>query len=160
MSSIPVPCSKSNGVLSCVSIIAQSCAIDKVYLVSGLQNALWKCHFLSELLLLSLCCLNVLTYNLSQELLIQKMQFFRTANLPRPKHCHQNCFLREALNRKNYRWIQKIFVFWEFNKNISFSTKFQYWISWKTNNLRFANSSLQYILLKMTINLPASKMKN
>ena len=80
MSSIPVPYSKSNGVLSCVSIIAQSCAIDKVYLVSRLQNALWNCHFLSELLFLSLCFLNVLTYNLSQELLFQRMQFFRTAN--------------------------------------------------------------------------------
>ena len=80
MSSIPVLYSKSNGVLSCVSIITQSCAIDKVYLVSRLQNALWNCHFLSELLFLSLCFLNVLTYNLSQELLFQKMQFFRTAN--------------------------------------------------------------------------------
>ena len=77
MSSIPVPYSKSNGVLSCVSIIAQSCAIDKVYLVRRLQNALWNCHFLSELLFLSLCFLNVLTYNLLQELLFQKMQFFR-----------------------------------------------------------------------------------
>ena len=39
MSSIPVSYSKNVGVLSCVSIIAQSCAMDKVYLISRLQNA-------------------------------------------------------------------------------------------------------------------------
>ena len=54
MSSIPVSYSKSVGVLSCVSIIAQSCAIDKVYLISRLQNALWNCYFLSKLLFQSL----------------------------------------------------------------------------------------------------------
>ena len=72
--------SKSVGVVSCVSIIAQSCAIDKVYLISRLQNALWNCCFLSKLLFQSLYFLKVLTYTLSQELLFQKMQFFRTAN--------------------------------------------------------------------------------
>ena len=115
-------------------------------LFSRLQNALWNCHFLSELLFLSLCFLNVLTYNLLQELLFQKMQFFRANfqqtlkylgsqsdalvtksfhQIPRLKLCHQNYFLREALNRTNYRRIREIFVFGESNKNMSFSTKFQ-----------------------------------
>ena len=35
----PVSYSKSVGALSCVSVIAQSCAIDKVYLSSRLPNA-------------------------------------------------------------------------------------------------------------------------
>ena len=38
MSSIPVPESKGVGVLSCVPIIVQSRAIDKVYLISRLEN--------------------------------------------------------------------------------------------------------------------------
>ena len=80
MSSVPVSYSKSVGVLSCVSIIAHSCAIDKVYLISRLQNALWNCYFLSKLLFQSLHFLKVLTCTLSQELLFQGMQFFRTAN--------------------------------------------------------------------------------
>ena len=40
-----------------------------------------------------------------------------------------------------------------FNKNIYFSTEFQYWISQRTNNLT-CYSSLQFILLKMTISIP------
>ena len=67
------------GVLSCVSVIAQSCAIDKVYLIR-LRNALWNCYFWSKLLFQSLHFLKLLTYTLSQELLFQRMQFFRTAN--------------------------------------------------------------------------------
>ena len=51
MSSIAVSYSKSVEVFSCVSIIAQSCAIDKFYLISRLHNALWNCYFLSKLLL-------------------------------------------------------------------------------------------------------------
>ena len=78
MSLIPVPYSKSVGVLSCVSIIAQSCAIDKVYLISRLHNALWNCYFWSKLLFQSLYFLKVLTYTLSQEVLFQRI--FRTAN--------------------------------------------------------------------------------
>ena len=35
----PVSYSESVGALSCVSVIAQSCAIDKVYLSSRLPNA-------------------------------------------------------------------------------------------------------------------------
>ena len=73
MSSRPVSYSKSVGVLSCVSIISQSCAIDKVYLISRLQNAPWNCYFLSKLLFQPI-------HTLSQELLFQRMQFFRTAN--------------------------------------------------------------------------------
>ena len=80
MSSIPVSYSKSVGVLSCVSIIAQSCAIDKVYLISRLQNVLWNCYFLSKLLFQSVYFLKDLTYTLSQEPLFQRMQFFRTSN--------------------------------------------------------------------------------
>ena len=80
MSSIPVSYSKSVGVLSCVSIIAQSCAIDKVYLISSLQNAPWNCYFLSKLLFKSLYFLKFFTYPLSQEPLFQTMQFFRTVN--------------------------------------------------------------------------------
>ena len=80
MSSIPVSYSKNVGVLSCVSIIAQSCAIDKVYLISRLQNARWNCYFWSKQLFQSFYFLKVLTYTHSQELLFQRMQFFRTAN--------------------------------------------------------------------------------
>ena len=103
MSSIPVPYSKSNGVLSCVSIIAQSCAIDKVYLISRLQNALWNCHFLNELLFLSLCFLNVLTYNLLQEIQkinFQKIQFFRTANLIKIPVSVLNSVLNQLKNQQ------------------------------------------------------------
>ena len=81
------------------------------------------------------------------------------------KYHDQGFAIKTAFSGKH--WIEqtidelgKFLVFGEFNKNIDFSTKFQYWMSWKTNNLRFASSSLQYILLKMTINQPASKMKN
>ena len=81
MSSIPVSYSKSGGVLSCVSIIAQSCAIDEVYLISRLHNALSNCYFLSKLFFQSLYFLKVLTYTLQQELFFQRIQFFKTANL-------------------------------------------------------------------------------
>ena len=81
MSLIPVSYSKSVEVLSCVSIIAQSCAIDKVYLISRLQNALSNFYFLSKLQFQSLNFLKVLTYTLSKDLLFQRMQLFITANL-------------------------------------------------------------------------------
>ena len=74
---IPVSHSKSVEALSCVSVIAQT--LDKVYLSSRLPNALWNCYFLSKLLFQSLYYLKVFTYTLSQELLFQRMQFFRTA---------------------------------------------------------------------------------
>ena len=76
----PVPYSKSVAVLSCVSIIAQSCAIDKVYLISRLHNVLWNWYFSSKLLFQSLYFLKVLTLPPSQELLFQRMQFFRIFN--------------------------------------------------------------------------------
>ena len=77
MGLIPVSHSKSVEALSCVSVIAQT--LDKVYLSSRLPNALWNCYFLSKLLFQSLYYLKVFTYTLSQELLFQRMQFFRTA---------------------------------------------------------------------------------
>ena len=47
MNSITVPYIKSMGVLSYVFIIAQSCAIDKVYLISRLRDALWNYYILN-----------------------------------------------------------------------------------------------------------------
>ena len=160
MSSRPVSYSKSVGVLSCVSIISQSCAIDKVYLISRLQNAPWNCYFLSKLLFQPI-------HTLSQELLFQRMQFFRTANFQqvtrggfRPwstrkvhrvihyseifplnsiiKNFASKLLSQDSIEQEKYRRMQKRFRFGEINKNINFNLKFQYWISWKTNNLRLA----------------------
>ena len=39
-------CSLNEGVLSCVSIVAQSCVIDKVYLISWLRKVQWNCYWL------------------------------------------------------------------------------------------------------------------
>ena len=122
MSLIPVSYSKSVGVLSFVSIIAQSCTIGKVYLISRLHNALWNCYFLSKLLFQSLYFLKFLTYTLSQELLFQKIQFFRTANF-----------------QQLTSWSFQILKYPGGGANQQFKTCY---------------SSLQYILLKMTLNLP------
>ena len=132
MSSIPVSYSKSVGVLSCVSIIAQSWTIDKVYLISRLQNVElepWNCYFLSKLLFQSLYFLKALTYTLGVH---RVMHYSENLSI---KYHDQNFW---ALNRTNYRQMRKSFVLGGFNKNINFSTKFQYWIGWKTNNLRLA----------------------
>ena len=43
VSSIPVGCSKSLRILSCVLIIAQSRVIEKVYLIGRLHKVLWNC---------------------------------------------------------------------------------------------------------------------
>ena len=163
------------GILSCVSVIAPSCAIDKVYLIIRLQNALWNCYFLSKLLFQSLDLLKLLTYILSQELLFKRMQFFRTANFQQLtswsfyilkylgggrgarvvhrvkyysgnlsiKYHDQNFYVKTAFSgqhwtEKTIDECEKSFILGEFNKNINFSTKFQYWIGWKTNNLRLA----------------------
>ena len=122
MSSIPVSYSKSVGVRSCVSIIAQSCAIGKVYLISRLHSAPWNCYFLSKLLFQSLYFLKFLTYTLSQELLFQRIQFFRTANF-----------------QQLTSWSFQILKYPGGGGNQQFKTCY---------------SSLQYILLKMTLNLP------
>ena len=105
MSSIPVSYSNSVGVLSCVSIIAQSWAIDKVCLISGLQNAPCNCYFLSKLYFLK-----VLTYTLSQELLFQRMQFFITANFQQPTSW--SFHILKYLERGFTEWCttQKIFL--------------------------------------------------
>ena len=75
MSSIPVLYSKSVGVLSCGSIIAQSRIIDKVYWISRLQNALWNCYFLTRLLFQSLSFLRSLL------ILFCKSYFFKGCSL-------------------------------------------------------------------------------
>ena len=80
MSSIPDPYSKSVGVLSCVSIIAQGLAVIKVDLINRLHNVLRNCYFFGTLLFKCLYFLKDLTYSLSQELPFQRMQFSRTAN--------------------------------------------------------------------------------
>ena len=49
--------------------------------------------------------------------------------------------------------MQKIPFFGEFNKNINFSTKFQYWINWKTNNL-------YDLLFLVAINSPKNDSKH
>ena len=50
--------------------------------------------------------------------------------------------------------MQKNFAFVEFNKNINLSTKFLVLNQVKNHQLKTSYSSLQYILLKMTINVP------
>ena len=53
-----------------------------------------------------------------------------------------------------------------FNKNINFSTKFQCWIGWKTNNLKLLiphcniYSSLQYTAILFICNLSYKKSKS
>ena len=85
-------------VLSCVSIIAQSCTIDKVYLISRLPNVLWNCYFLSKPLF------QVSTRAVHQSgALLKKCFHF----IPLPKLLHQNCFLRAALKKAIYRRMQK-----------------------------------------------------
>ena len=63
---------------------------------------------------------------------------------------HQIFFFRGALNRTIYQIIQKISVFRVFNKNINFSTEFQYRVSLKKQQFITWYSSLHSILLKMT----------
>ena len=55
--------------------------------------------------------------------------------------------------------MQKSLVQGEFNKNINFSTKFQYWIGWKTNNLKDL-LFLIAIYSSKNDNKGASEMKN
>ena len=69
------------GVLSCVSIIAQSRIRDKVYLISSLHKVLQNCYFLSKLLFHRLFgpCFLKAAIPFLQKLRFQKM-FFKTAN--------------------------------------------------------------------------------
>ena len=144
------------GVLSCVSIIAQSRVIDKAYLIIRLHNVLWNCYFLSQLLFQNLYFLKVLSYTILQELLFQRMQFFRTANLEQVtswsfktskflggsqsgallrnisiKYHDQNLCLIIVFSFQH--WTGQSIEEWEkfsflreLNKNINFSTKFHY----------------------------------
>ena len=50
VSSVPITYSQSVGVLSGISITAESRIIDKVYLISWLHKALWNCYFSTRLL--------------------------------------------------------------------------------------------------------------
>ena len=131
-----VGCSESLGVLSCVSIIAQSRVIDKVYLVSRLHKVLCNCYFLSKLLyFLRTPTFSKQLYSFAratfQEDAAFQNSYFATANLgdsqnrtplrkyflyiPWSKLLHQNCFLRAAFNWIIYRKMRICSVYGEFN---------------------------------------------
>ena len=167
---------------SCVSIIVQSCTIDKVYLSSRLQYALWNCYFLSKLLFQNLYFLKVLTYTLSKELLFQRMQIFKTAYfkqltswssqiLKYPGAVHrvmqysenlsikyhdQNFYIKTAFSGQHWTGqigkCEKV----SFRGNLIKISISEVWALNRLKNQQFKTcySSLQYILLKMTIHLP------
>ena len=99
MSSVPVSYSKSVGVLSCVSIIAQSWTIDKVYLISRLQNVElepWNCYFLSKLLFQSLYFLKALTYTLGVH---RVMHYSENLSI---KYHDQNFYIKTATSGQHW----------------------------------------------------------
>ena len=144
------------------------------------EGLLFKTYFfLSKLLFQSLYFLKVLTYILSQELLFQRTQFFRTTNFQQltswsfqilkypeggvrgegeggvtewcttqkifPLNTMTKTFTSKLLSQGHIEQNKlstnaKKFRFGGFNKNINFRSKFQYWIGWKTNNLRLVIS--------------------
>ena len=120
MSSIPVPYNKSVLVLSCVSIVGQGRAIDKVYSISRFSNVLWNCYFLSKLLSQSLYFLSPYLYSFVRATFSKDVVF-------------QNGWFWKG-NLVDYLDLKVPGAFTEWT--INFSTKFQYWISWNTNSLR------------------------
>ena len=153
------------------------------------EGLLFKTYFfLSKLLFQSLYFLKVLTYILSQELLFQRTQFFRTTNfqqltswsfqiLKYPggggggqgghrvmhhsenlsiKYHDQNFYIKTAFSGQHWTGqigkCEKV----SFRGNLIKISISEVWALNRLKNQQFKTcySSLQYILLKMTINLP------
>ena len=107
MSSKTVPYCKRVRVLSCVSIIAQSRAIDKVYLSSRLHNVLWNCYFFR------LSTFKGLYLYSFARAIFSKDTVFQNSELSRGN-------LVEFSNLE----LLAVFVLEEFNKNINFMLNF------------------------------------
>ena len=124
-------------------LLLKSRITNKVYLISGLHKVLWNYYFLSKPLFKGPYLLNAAML-FRKQLPFQNMQFFRTASFQQLTSFSQLHFLLiiqqlallilEFLDHQipgdlhigfTHSKRQKVQVLGEFNKNISFSTKFQ-----------------------------------